>query len=463
MNENDRAQALGNERVESLLWRFSLPAIVGMLVNALYNIVDRIFIGQIDPNAIGGVFVTFPISLVIMAFAMLFGIGGNSLSSIRLGQGRRDEAEHILGNAFTLMLLTSVVLMGVFYFTATPILLRLGASENQLPYALDYIRVILLGTPCFAVGFAMNHFIRGEGNPKMAMMTMLIGCLTNIVLDYLFVIRFGWGVAGAAWATVIGQTLSALWVLRYFTSKHSLLSLKRKKMVLHALVVKEITALGMAPFAMQTVSGFVISLLNRALNYYGGDPATSSMGVIHAISTLAFMPVFGMNQGVQPILGFNFGARNYKRMKRALFLAIRNATVYMSCAWLVIYLFPEYLMRVFVPNPDDLNQIRGILKTGLLMWHAFVPILGVQIIGANYFQATGKPRTGTFLSLTRQLIILAPALIILPRFFGLIGVWMSVMISDVCSTILSTSFLIYDLRQYPNEDKPDTTREKEEI
>ncbi|MDO5755504.1 MAG: MATE family efflux transporter [Tissierellia bacterium] len=449
----ERSKLLGTTPVGKLLFSFSVPAIFGMLINALYNIVDRIFLGQVGKLAIGGVFVTFPITLSILAFNMLIGLGGNSLSSIRLGQNRRKDAEVILGNAFTLLLLLAFVVMLILRCFLEPLLSFFGASQALLPYARDYAGIIILGIPLQSVSFGLNHFIRGEGNPKMAMSTMLIGAITNIILDYIFIVKFHMGVKGAAFATITGQGLSALWVLRYFYGTSSLLKLKLKNMALQREIVGEILALGIAPFSMQLVNSLVTTLLNRSLQFYGGDLAVTSMGVIHSISTFAFMPIFGLNQGSQPILGFNYGAKNYKRMKSALYYAISAATIYMALAQIIIFLFHRGLIGIFVPHGPDFQEILPIVKPGLLLWHATLPILGIQIIGSNYFQATGKPKIGTFLSLTRQLLILIPLIFLLPRFFGLSGIWYAVVTSDILSTLLTSVFLLRNLRQYPNIDK----------
>lgn len=448
---NERTNQLENEAIGKLLLKFSIPAIVGMLVNALYNIVDRIFIGRgVGQLAIGGLYIAFPINLITMAFSMLIGIGGNSLSSIRLGEKRKEEAEKIIGNSLTALLLIGITLSIVGFIFLKPLLIAFGASENILPYSYNYMKVILLGVPFQVVGFGLNNFIRGEGNPKIAMGTVLIGAITNIILDPIFIFGLNMGVKGAALATIIAQTISCIWVLAYFFSGNSLLKIKRENLKLRKNIIKEIVSIGFAPFGRQIGASLVTVILNNSLNLYGGDIANASMGVIHSITTLIIMPIFGINQGSQPIIGYNYGAKQYNRVKKALTLAILSATVIVTVGFIVTQLFPETLIKLFISDEQDLSEILKVGTTGLRIYLAALPIIGFQIVSSNYFQATGKPKYAMVLSLSRQVFILIPALFILPKLFGLTGVWLAAPTSDTISSAITGALLVKDLKKLNN-------------
>lgn len=445
MNTN-KNEVLGTEPITKLLLKFSIPAIIGMIVNALYNVVDKIFLGQVNSLAIGGVHLTYPLSLAIMAFAMLVGMGGNSLSSIRLGQGRKDQAEKILGNSFTMLIILSLLISIVIFFFLEPILIILGSKDVLLPYAMDYMKIIAIGIPFQMIGFGLNYFIRGEGSPTVAMGTMLIGAITNIILDYVFVILLGLGVKGAALATIIGQFFSFIWVLMFFFGSKSSIRITKENIKLKLHTVGEILSLGLSPFGMQIASSLVITIFNIQLAKFGNENAITAMGIVQSISTIAFMPIFGLNQGSQPILGYNFGAKKYQRVKRTLIYAIIIATIYISICYCVIMLAPELLINLFIVNASNINTIMPITVEALKVTSFVFPILGFQILSSNYFQATGKPVIGVILSLSRQLIVLLPVLLILPKFFGLLGVWLAYPVSDLIAFILSLIFLTRDIK-----------------
>lgn len=446
MEKENRNELLGTEPIGKLLIKFSTPAIVGMVVNALYNIVDKIFLGQVDSLAIGGVHLAYPLNLIIIAFGMLVGMGGNSLSSIRLGQGRKDDAKKILGNSFSLLVILSTIIAIIIYFFLEPILLLLGGTEKLLPYAIGYMKVIAIGIPFQMIGFGLNYFIRGEGSPTIAMWTMLIGAITNIILDYIFVIVLSWGVEGAALATIIGQLLSFIWVMTFFLSSRSTLRISKDSIKLRLHYIKEILSLGFAPFGMQLASSLVITLFNLQLSKFGDAIAISAMGIVQSINTLVFMPVFGINQGSQPILGFNFGAQKYDRVKKTLNYSIVAATVYITFCYGIIMLFPKFLVNMFIFNAPNINEILPVSIEGLRVTSWVLPVLGYQILASNYFQSTGKPLVGAILSLSRQLIVLIPVLIILPKFFGIFGVWLAYPVSDFISFILTIIFMSFDMK-----------------
>lgn len=320
MSKERNMQDLGNDSILSLLIKFSIPAIIGMIVNMLYNVVDRIYIGNI-PNigglAITGVGVTMPISQIITGLGMLIGIGTSASISIAFGKGKKDDAEKYLGNGFLgiIVISLSVAILGNIF--AEQILKLFGASENTLPYALDYIRPLMFGTICNLVAFGLNHSIRSDGNPKTSMYTMILGASINIILDPIFIFGLNLGIKGAAYATVISQFIALCWVLSYFTiSKKSTIKLSLSSMKFDLRIMNGILAIGMAPFAMQVASSIVSVIANKSLMAYGGDLAIGAMAIITSIYSIFIMPIFGLNQGAQPIIGFNYGAKNYSRVKQ---------------------------------------------------------------------------------------------------------------------------------------------------
>ncbi len=440
----NRSQHLGEEKVGKLLLKFSIPAIIGMLVNGLYNIVDRIFVGQgVGALALSGTAISFPFTLAIMAFGMLIGIGATAVISIRLGQQKKEEAEQIVGNAFVLLLVISLIITLLGYVFMDPLLLLFGASRDVLPYAKEYLTVLLSGAVFQTLGFGMNNFIRAEGNPKIAMYTMILGAVLNTILNPIFIFVLHLGVAGSALATVISQFITAVWVLSYFLGQRALLKLHVRNLRLKWLLVKDILAIGVSPFSMQIVGSVVTVLLNKTLVNYGGDLSIAAMGVINSIAMLIFMPVFGIGQGAQPILGYNYGARRYDRVKQTLKLSIIGATGVMVFGFILIELFPVALMTLF---SKDTELIR-LGANGLRIFLIMLPVIGFQVTAVNYFQATGKPRKSLFLSLSRQLIFLVPMLLILPKFWGLTGVWLAGPVADLASSGLTVLWLRKDLKQ----------------
>ncbi len=439
-----RADQLGHEKISTLLLRFSVPAIVGMLVQALYNVVDRIFVGNgVGALGIAGLTLVFPVMLVQMAFSMLIGLGATSLISIRLGEGRKEEAEQIMSNAFVMLVINAALLSFLGLMFLDPLIRILGASEAVLPYSRDYLSIILWGSVFQSVGFGMNHMIRAQGSPKVAMATMLIGAITNTVLDPVFIFGFGWGIKGAALATVISQIVSCTWVLSYFLrgKSHLRLDLGKARRI-EFQVVLQIMSIGFAPFAMQLAASVLNLILNQSLAHYGGDLAISAMGVVSSINTIFLMPIFGINQGVQPIIGFNYGAKKYERVKEALRLAIFGATTLVTLGFISTRLFPTQFISLFSRNDPELMAF-GLKAMKIVM--IMFPVVGFQIVGANYFQAVGKPKKAAVLSLSRQVLLLIPALLILPRFFGLNGVFYALPVSDAGSTILTGILLWREL------------------
>ncbi|APC40370.1 MATE family efflux transporter [Clostridium estertheticum] len=440
---------LGSESISKLLFKFSVPAITGMVVNALYNIVDRIYIGHIKgvgSYALSGLAITFPISVIIMAFGMLIGIGACSVISIRLGEKNVKAADNILGNAVMLLTIISVALgiFGVLFLNK--ILMLFGADQNNLPYAKAYIQIILMGSVFQNIGFGINNIIRAEGNPKMAMLTMMFGAIINIILDPIFIFVFKMGIQGAAIATVFSQVFNTLLVLRYFTAKNSgsILKLKKINLKLNKYIVNDIFAIGVAPFSMQIASSLVAILYNKGLYTYGGNLAIAAMGILNSISMLIFMPIVGISQGIQPIIGYNYGAKLYDRVFKILKLAIIFGTCIAVIGFIVVQLFANQLITIFVGNNPELIKLGA---HGLRIDLMVLPILGFQILGASYFQAINEAKTSMVLSVLRQVIVLIPIILILPLFLKLDGLWFSQPCADLIATSLTAFFLVRSIKK----------------
>lgn len=456
----EREKLLGEKEIPKLLLKFSIPAIVGMLVNALYNFVDMVFIGQgVGPLGIAGVRIGFPLIVIGMAFSMLIGIGANSLISIRLGQKRKEDAELILGNAFVTMIAIGAVLTILGLVFMEPLLKLFGASQDVMPYAKGYFRIILFGVIFQMIGMGMNNFIRGEGNPKTAMLTMLIGAIINTILDPIFIFAFGWGIEGAALATILSLIISALWVLYYFFFGNSLLKIRKPNLRIRFDILKSIVAIGLAPFAMQLAASVLVIFMNQGLAQYGGDIAVSAMGIINNIASLFMMVVFGINQGAQPIIGFNYGAQKYDRVKSTLKYAIGAATVVVTIGYASINLFAPQMIGLFSSDPELID----IGSRGLRRVLMFMPIIGFQIVSSAYFQAIGKPKQSMLLSLSRQVLILIPLVLILPKFIGLIGLFTAGPIADISSSILTAIFLFYELKNLDKKQKDEKVKPKPQL
>jgi len=449
----DKTARLGTEHVGSLLLHFSIPAIIGMLVNAMYNVVDRVFVGNtVGTLGITGITVSFPVMIIFMAFGMLIGIGGTTVFSIRLGERKREEASTVLGNVFTLLLLVSITLSAIVLIFLDPVLVLFGASKASIPYARSYLSIILIGMPVQAIGFGMNNFIRAEGSPKTAMATMIIGAVLNIILDPVFIILLDMGVRGAALATVLAQSVSSAWVLSYFLGKRSAFTLRAGMMRLRMSLVKRIVAVGMAPFAMQMAASVVVALFNSNLLKYGGDTAISAFGIINSVTMFIIMPILGINQGAQPIIGYNYGAGQEDRVRAVVRRAIVSASVIVLLGFVATMVFPGRILSLFNRNDPDLLAL-GV--RGMRIFLAALPVVGFQIVGSGYFQAVGKAKKAMFLSLSRQVLILVPALLILPRIYGLEGVWLTSPISDLLSAAVTAYMLLREFRTVPGKQARD--------
>lgn len=438
---------MGSKSIGRLLWSFSLPAIIGMLVNALYNVVDRIFVGRgVGSIAIAATTVAFPIMIILFAVSMLIGIGATALVSIRLGQQKKDEAEEIIGNALLLLILLPLILSIFYLFFSDPILVLFGASPDVLPYAHDFTRIIMLGSVFGSISFGVNNFIRAEGNPKIAMYTQLLGALINIVLNYFFIFHLGLGIKGSALATVCSQFFTALWVMGYFYTGRSQLKIRLKNLRPKLPIIISTVSIGFAPFAMQVSQSIQQTILNKTVFFYSGDIALSAVGIMFSIATLLFMPIVGLSQGAQPLIGYNYGAQKYDRVRETLKKAVLAGTCIAVVGFVIVYLFPYQIVGLFSEGDVALTELTThAMKTFLVM----MPFIAFQILCSNYFQAVGKPIQSTILSLSRQVLLFIPLLLILPRFWGIEGVWRTAPIADILSIMITATFIFVEMRHLP--------------
>ncbi|MHC6180040.1 MATE family efflux transporter [Clostridium sp. JNZ X4-2] len=440
----DSTTELRDGKISSLLWKFSWPAVIAMLVNSIYNIIDRIFVGRgVGSIAIAAITVAFPIMLILMAVSVLIGVGATSLISIRLGEKKPEEAEKIAGNATLLLILLPICISIIYFLFSDPILTFFGASAEVLPYAKDFTHIIMLASALGSISMGMVNFIRAEGNPKMAMFTQIIGTVINIILNYVFVIRLGIGIKGSALATICGQIFSSIWVLSYFLWGPSLLKIRLKNLRLQKNIVISIASIGFAPFSMQLANSLQNTILNKALMTYGGDMALSAMGIVGSISTLMFMPILGVSQGAQPIIGFNYGARQFNRVKEALRKAAIVGTVIAVVSTAVVHLWPTQIANMFISNDIKLTRLTA---HALSVFFLMFPVAGFQIVCSQYFQAVNKPIQSTILGLSRQLFLLIPLLLILPHFWGIEGVWRTPPIADILSALITAGFVFLEMK-----------------
>lgn len=454
----NNSKKLGEEPVLKLLWSFSAPAIVGMIVNAIYNVVDRIFVGQaVGDKALAALSFVYPFMTAIMAAGMLVGLGGTALVAISLGEGNREKAEKIINNVCVFAIILELIVAILGYIFLKPLLRMFGTPEGVImDYACDYMNIILAGAIFQGVGFALNAIIRSEGNPKMAMVSMLAGAITNIVFDWLLTMVIRMGVVGAAIATILGQLATMLWVLFYFTKKSSLrLNLKGFRPDFQ--LISKTMFLGLSPALVQFAMAAVNIIYNNLLINYGnaelgagnGDIAVSAFAVYNSAMTLAIMPIFGFNQGVQPIVGYNYGAKKYDRVRKAMLYGVSAATIFVILSFAVIHLFPEQIVRAFNSSPQLIRLGKQALTTNTIG----LPLVGAQIICSNYFQYINKPKSATFFSLSRQCLFLIPALFIMPQIFGLNGIFYAQPVSDLISAAISITCACIALKKLGKGDK----------
>ena len=452
MDNKQKALELGQKPVGQLLWQYALPAMVAMVASSLYNIIDRSVIGQVvGPEAIAGLGITFPFMNLSAAFGAAVGVGASTCISVKLGQRDYATAQHLLGNTVTLNTIVGFLFMAVSLIFLDPILRFFGASDVTLPYAREFMQVILLGNMVTHMYFGMNAVLRAAGKPRHAMYATLftVGC--NIVLVMAFVWWFRWGIRGAALATVVSQSLALCWQMWILSDKRELLHLKRGIYRLKADLVRNIISIGVSPFLMQSTSCIIVIFMNNQFVRYGGDMAVGAYSIANSMVMVFFMFVMGVCQGMQPIVGYNYGAEKYDRMMRCLFMAIGCATSILLFGWTVSMLFPRQIARMFTTDPVLLEMAARGIKLDMLVFF----VVGSQAVTTNFFQCIGKVKISIFLSLSRQLIFLLPMAYVFPLFWNLDGVWFAMPASDFIAFAFTIPILMWHIRKFKSYGQKD--------
>lgn len=437
--------ALGTENIGKLLMQYAVPAIIAMTASSLYNMVDSIFIGHgVGTMAISGLALTFPLMNLAAAFGSLVGVGASTLISVKLGQKDYDTAQRVLGNVFVLNILLGMAFTVAVMAFLDPILYFFGGSDETVGYARDYMQIILLGNAVTHLYLGLNAVLRSSGHPQKAMYATIATVVINTILDPVFIYGFGWGIRGAAIATIVAQVISLMWQLKIFSNKDELLHFHRGIFRLKRKIVFDSLAIGMSPFLMNMAACFIVILINQGLKKYGGDLAIGAFGIVNRLVFIIVMIVMGLNQGMQPIAGYNFGAKQYGRVIKTLKLTIIYATGVTTFGFIVGMLFSDLVVSIFTSDAELID----LSAKGLRIVVMFFPIIGFQMVTANFFQSIGMASKAIFLSLTRQMVVLLPCLIILPRFFGAAGVWYSMPISDLLASLIAAAMLTWQFRKF---------------
>lgn len=435
---------LGSESVGKLLFKLATPAIIAQIVNVLYNIVDRIFIGRMENGevAMAGVGVAFPIIIIITACSYLIGMGGGPLATIKMGEQNNDEAEKIMSNSFSVLVILAILLTIGFKIGKEPLLWMFGASESTIGYSMDYLNIYLIGTVFVQISMGMNTFINTQGFATTGMMTVAIGALINIILDPIFIFGFNMGVKGAALATIIAQGVSAIWVLMFLFGKKSILKIKKKYMIPKASIILPVLGLGISPFIMQSTESLVLIALNSKLQMYGGDLAVGSMAIMSSIMQILMLPNMGVTQGAQPIISYNYGSGQLDRVKKTFKLCLLSCFTYSTILWLLLMIFPAFFVSIFNKNPQLLSMTSWSIK----IYFAGAFMFGIQIACQQTFLALGKATISLVLALLRKIVLLIPLIFILPTFFNekLFAVILAEPVADItAATITAISFFIF--------------------
>ena len=437
--------ALGTENIGKLLMQYAVPAIIAMTASSLYNMVDSIFIGHgVGTMAISGLALTFPLMNLAAAFGSLVGVGAATLISVKFGQKDYDTAQRVLGNVFVLNILLGVAFTVIVMAFLDPILYFFGGSDETVGYARDYMYIILLGNTITHLYLGLNAVLRSSGHPQKAMYATIATVIINTILDPVFIYGFGWGIRGAAIATIVAQIISLMWQLWIFSSKEELLHFHRGIFRLKRKIVFDSLAIGMSPFLMNLAACFMVILINQGLKKYGGDLAIGAFGIVNRLVFIIVMIVMGLNQGMQPIAGYNFGAKQYERVTKTLKLTIIYATGVTTFGFIIGMLFSDTVVGIFTSDAELIE----LSAKGLRIVVMFFPIIGFQMVTANFFQSIGMASKAIFLSLTRQMVVLLPCLLILPRFFGAAGVWYSMPISDLLASLIAGTMLVWQFRKF---------------
>lgn len=433
-----QSEKLGKEPINKLLVNLALPAMTGAFVMALYNVVDTLFVARaVGTIGVAAISIAFPVQMIIMAVAGAIGIGGASIISRMLGANNLDKANQVFGNVISLVLIVSIIGVLLGLNLLTPVLYLFGSSDTILPFAHDYLGIILYGTIFFAFAFSVNNIVRSEGNAKIAMMTMLISAVLNIILTPIFIFSFGLGIKGSALATVLAQGITAFYMVIYFATGKSSLSFKTSYLRPNLPIIKEILSIGSSAFVQMASGSIMFVIVNHLLILFGGDLAVGVFGIIHKVLMFSFMPIMGIVQGLQPLVGYNYGANLHKRVSESILLAFKASIVIAAVGFIFIMVFPQQIMLIFT---NDIAAIE-MGKTALRIIYALSITIGIQMVTGGTFQALGKARAAFVLSLSRQTLFLIPLLLTLPFMFGLTGIWMAFPLADLLSLILALWFI----------------------
>ena len=449
MTKKGNATELGTQPIGKLLMQYAIPAIIAMTATSLYNMVDSIFIGQgVGPMAISGLAITFPFMNLGAAFGAMVGVGASTLISVKLGQRDYSMAQTVLGNVVTLNVIIGVVFSIVSLLFLDPILYFFGASPDTIGYARDFMQVILLGNIFTHMYLGLNAVLRAAGHPQKAMYATINTVIINIILAPIFIYVFKWGIRGAAIATVIAQIVSLVWQFKILTNQNELLHLKKGIYSLQNKIVKNIIAIGLSPFCMNVASCFIVIFINKGLKEYDGDLAIGAYGIVNRLVFICVMIVMGITQGMQPIAGYNYGAKQYQRVNTVLKLAIIGATIMTTLTFLIGEFVPELAVRLFTTDEGLISRAAEGFRIVVLVF----PIVGFQMVTSNFFQSIGMANKAIFLSLTRQLLFLLPCLIILPRFMGAAGIWWSMPISDAVASAVAAVMLYKQFQSFKRQE-----------
>lgn len=446
----DRTQELAHDGIGALIMRYSVPATVGMVVNSLYNIVDTIFIGQgAGRDALAAIAVCFPIQIIILGVAQLVGLGAASIISRRLGARDPETATKVAGTAFTTVILLSLILTTVSLLFLDPILRLFGATEQILPYGRDYLSVIMGGSVFSAFAMCASAIVRSEGNIKVAMYSMILGAVANAVMDPFFIFDFGlgMGIKGAAVSTVLASSFSCIFLIVYFTRGRTLLKVKRTDLRPNVAYWPEIFSVGLSSFA-RTIAGSLLAIVvNHAIIVYGTELHLAIFAIANRMTIFMLMPLFGLVHGLQPIIGFNYGARNFLRVKEALNTGIRISIYYCSACFAVVMLFTYYVLRMFSSDAALLEEGVPVMRIMMML----LPLIGIQVIGASLFQAIGKAWIALFLSMSRQILFLVPLVLLLPQIFNLAGIWYAIPLADFSSLLITILWVLRERRIFDRQ------------
>ena len=451
MSSQTSPLSLGTDSLSRLLFRYALPAIIAQVAASLYNIVDSIFIGQgVGPLAISGLALTMPMMNLTAAFGAMIGAGSAALTSIRLGQGNKPAAERILGNVVLLNVVLGVVLMAFGLLYLDELLYFFGASDQTLPYAREYMRIILYGNVITHLFHGLNCMLRVAGYPNKAMNITIIAVVLNAILDAVFILWLKWGIAGSAWATVIAQMLAVVVQWIHFSDAKSFLRFRSEAFRFRWDIIKNIITVGMAPFMIQSCACVVVILVNNTLGEYGGDLSIGAYGIANRVAFLFTMVVMGFTQGMQPIVGYNYGARAYDRVLKTMWMTVGWSVATTTFGFLLCELFPYQVVRIFVSEDGSgsATQLIEASARGLRILVLMLPLVGFNIVAGNLFQHIGKPKRAILLSVSRQMLFLVPLIYFLPRYMAADGVWYSIPIADLLSTLLAALLLFQQIRKF---------------